>query len=114
MNLTITAKHVELDDTDKQLAEALSNKLAEDFPKLTSATLVISQERGIFNVEARLNGKNVDFNASAKDDRVPAAITATFDKLNKQMRRLVDRFQDLAIKANPELKDKIWTSKEIE
>lgn len=114
MKLTITAKHVELETADKTLAENLSNKLSDDFPKLNDLTMVVSQERGIYCIEARLTGKHVDFNASAKEDKIPAAIAAVIDKLGKQMRRFVDKFQDQAIKADPATKEKIWTSADID
>ena len=113
MELLLTGKHIDIAPEDRELAETLSAKLAADYEKLSTLRLVLSQERNWQIAEALLNGKHVNFMATAKTDKFAASIAAVMDKLDKQMRRYLEKVQDLSVKANPEAKEKIWTSEDL-
>ena len=49
--------------------------------------------------------------ARTKDMRV--SLANVIDKLDKQMRRYLERIQDNSIKADPIAKQKMWTSAEL-
>lgn len=113
MELILSGKHLEIEDTDRALAQKLADQLAQDYVKLNSLRLVISAEHGQAKAEATLTGKNTSLNASAVADSVPVAITAAAEKLDKQMRRYLERLQDRSMQADPQLKEKIWTSSDL-
>ena len=113
MELILSGKHLEIEDTDRALAQKFADQFAADYVKLNSLRMVLSAEHGQAKAEATLTGKNVSFNASATADSVPVAITAAAEKLDKQMRRYLERLQDRAIQADPQLKEKIWISSDL-
>lgn len=113
MEVLLSSKHIEIEPADKELAETLGAKLAADYEKLSTLRMVFSQERNWQIVEAHLNGKNVNINASARTDKFSVSIAAVMDKLDKQMRRYLERIQDLSVKADPAAKEKIWTSEDL-
>ena len=75
--------------------------------------MVLGGERGMKTCEALLNGNNVSLNASSKAESTLAAISATYEKLDKQMRRYLTKIQDRSVSANPVLKEKIWASADL-
>ncbi len=113
MDLQLTGKHIEIDPADRALAQELADKLAQDYEKLTSLRMVFSGERGKVLVEGYLAGKNVQLNATCTADRYAPAISGCVDKLDKQMRRYLTKIQDRSIAADPQLKEKIWSSQEL-
>lgn len=113
MELLLTGKHIEIAPEDRAAAQTLADKLSADYQKLTSLRLVFSEERGRKLVEARLAGKQVNLNASADASAFGAAVAAAFDKLDKQMRRYLEKVQDRSVAADPELKERIWSSSDL-
>ncbi|MCQ2396436.1 MAG: HPF/RaiA family ribosome-associated protein [Lentisphaeria bacterium] len=113
MEFLLSGKHVEIADEERELAQKLADKLSSDYVKLSTLRMVLGSERGMKSCEALLNGNNVSLNASAKADSALAAIAATYEKLNKQMRRYLTKIQDRSISANPILKEKIWASADL-
>lgn len=113
MELILSGKHLEIDESDRALAQKLADQLAADYVKLNSLRLVLSADHGQAKVEANLNGKNTSLNASAVADSFPVAITAAVEKLDKQMRRYLEKLQDRSTQADPQLKEKIWTSTDL-
>lgn len=114
MELLLTGKHIEIAPADRAVAEEYAKKLSADYEKLNSLRLVLSEERFQMTAEAHLAGKHVALNASATAESYSAAITACYFKLDKQMRRYLEKVQDRSIAADPELKEKIWQSIDLE
>ncbi|MBP5301031.1 MAG: HPF/RaiA family ribosome-associated protein [Victivallales bacterium] len=113
MELILSGKHLEIEDTDRALAQKLADQLDADYQKLNSLRMVLSAEHGRAMAEAILTGKNTSLNASAVADSVPVAIAAACEKLDKQMRRFLEKLQDRSMQADPKLKEKIWTSSDL-
>ncbi len=113
MELLLTGKHMEIKDDVRAVAQKLADKLSADYAKLSTLRMVLSTERGLNSCEALLNGNNVNLSASAKADSIPAAIAAVYDKLDKQMRRYLNKIQDRSVSADPALKEKIWASADL-
>lgn len=113
MELMLTGKHIEIAPEDREFAEKLAAELENDFEKLSSLRLVFSAERGRAKCEANLSGKHVNFNASSSGSTVKVTISGCFEKLGKQMRRYLERIQDRSVQADPELKEKIWSSADL-
>ena len=104
---------MEIKDDVRTVAQKLADKLSADYAKLSTLRMVLSTERGLNSCEALLNGNNVNLSASAKADSIPAAIAAVYDKLDKQMRRYLNKIQDRSVSADPALKEKIWASADL-
>jgi len=113
MELIISVKHFDLNETDREFAHELADKLGEDFGKLNTLRMVMNTERNWCIVDALLNGKNVSLNAKARAATMAAAISNAVEKLEKQMRRYLEKVQDLSVKPDPHMKAKIWTSAEL-
>ena len=113
MELILTGKRVEIKDDMREVAQKAADRLSADYAKLSTLRMVLSSERGLEFCEALLNGNNVNLNASAKAESIPAAIAAVYDKLDKQMRRYLNKIQDRSISADPALKQKIWASADL-
>lgn len=113
MELLLTGKHLEISEEERNLAQKLADKLSADYVKLSTLRMVLGGERGMKTCEALLNGNNVSLNASSKAESSLAAISATYEKLDKQMRRYLTKIQDRSVSANPALKEKIWASADL-
>lgn len=113
MELLLTGKHLEISEEERNLAQKLADKLSADYVKLSTLRMVLGGERGMKTCEALLNGNNVSLNASSKAESSLAAISATYEKLDKQMRRYLTKTQDRSVSANPVLKEKIWASADL-
>jgi ribosomal subunit interface protein len=113
MELLLTGKQYTIEQEQKDLCEKLANRLAADYAKLNSLQVVISKERGWYLTEARLTGKNISLNATSKATDLNAAINKFYEKLDKQMRRYLERIQELSVKPDAKAKERIWTSTEL-
>jgi putative sigma-54 modulation protein len=114
MELQLTGKHMDIDAADREFAQKLADKLAADYGKLTSLRMVVASERGKMVAEAHLTGKHVNLNAGCTADKVGVALQGCVDKLDKQMRRYLERVQDRSVAADPQLKEKIWNRADLE
>ena len=113
MELQLTGKHAEIQAEERALAEKLAERLAADYEKLNSLRIVLSVDHGKACAEANLTGKHVTLNASCNADSTAASLTGCVDKLDRQMRRYLERIQDRSVTADPKLKEKIWQSADL-
>lgn len=115
MEVIISAKHIETDEALKAQAEELADKLSESYKnqKLTSIRFLFSLERNWQIADALLNGKHLTLHATARTNDLRISLANVIDKLDKQLRRYLERIQDNSTKADPVAKQKIWTSAEL-
>lgn len=113
MELLISGKHFEIDAEQRQIAEVAAAKLAESYVKLNSLRLVLSKERNWQIAEAVLNGKNISLVSKAKSSDIRVSIANVIEKLDKQLRRYMEKIKDNSVKPDPVTKEKIWTSAEL-
>ena len=115
MEIIVSAKHYEIDDELKALADTLTKKLESEFElqKLTSLRIVFSTERNWHIAEALLNGKRLTLNAKAVSNDMRQSLAKVIEKLEKQLRRFIERTKTTATKPDPAKKEKIWTSAEL-
>jgi putative sigma-54 modulation protein len=115
MEIIVSAKHYEIDDELKALAETQTKKLESEFElqKLTSLRIVFSLERNWHIADALLNGKRFTFNAKAVSNDMRVSLAKVIEKLEKQMRRYIEKTKTVYTKPDHAMKEKIWTSAEL-
>ncbi len=94
MEIIVSGRHLEVDETLRAYAEDKLAKLELEYPKLTSARVVASSERGWQIVEAHLNGKHLSLNAKGRSKELTVSIDAAVEKLDKQLRKHLERLHD--------------------
>lgn len=94
MDVIISSRHFEIDEALRQYTEQKINKLAADYPKLTTARVVMSLERNWQIVEAHVNGKHLTLNAKSQSNEMSVSVDTVFDKLEKQLRRYLEKVQE--------------------
>ncbi len=115
MEIILSGKHYEVSDEIKAAAEQSMRKLAEDYQtqKISSVRLLFTVERNWQIAEVLLNGKNLTLHAKGRTTDMRASLGNAVEKLDKQLRRYLERIQDLSVKADPVAKEKFWTSEEL-
>lgn len=95
MEIIISGRQFEVDTALRDYAEEKVQQLTREYSKLTSARLVLSEERGRCVAEGHLAGKNMTLNASARGESLPrVAIDAVVEKLERQLLKRVERIRD--------------------
>jgi putative sigma-54 modulation protein len=94
MELIITGKHIDIDETLKAYAESRFQKLADAYPKLTSARVILTKERNLQVAEAHIYGKHMTLNASEKSKDMAVSIDSVVDKLERQLRKHLERMHE--------------------
>jgi len=102
MEVIISGRHIEVDEGIKAYATDKMQKLATEYPKLTTARVVLELERNWRLVEAHVNGKHLNLNAKAKSTDFHISIDPAADKLEKQLRKYLERIQEHRVQRKPE------------
>lgn len=115
MEIILSGKHCEVSGELKAAAEQSIRKLVDDYQnqKISSVRLLFTAERNWQIVEVLLNGKNLTLHAKARTNDMRVSLANAIEKLDKQLRRYLEKIQDLSIKADPVAKEKFWTSEEL-
>jgi putative sigma-54 modulation protein len=75
-------------------------ELAQEFPKLTTVRVVMEVQRNWHLAEIHLNGKHMDLIATARTEDMYTSIDAAHGKLEKQLRKHIEKIQDHRVKEN--------------
>ncbi|MBN2451370.1 MAG: ribosome-associated translation inhibitor RaiA [Lentisphaeria bacterium] len=94
METIVSGRHFEVDGSLREYAVAKFNRFEEEYGKLTSARLVVSEERGRCIAEGHILGKNMTLNASGRTDAPQTSIDVVFEKLERQLRKRLERIQE--------------------
>ncbi len=94
MEVIVSARHMSVDDSTREHAQERLVKLQQEYHKLTTARVVLDMERSWCVAEIHLNGKHLALDAKAKTRDVLVSIDSAVDKLEKQLRRHVERIQE--------------------
>jgi putative sigma-54 modulation protein len=94
MEIIISGRHYEVSNHLKEQIQSRLEKMAQDYHKLTTARVVLETERGWEIVEARINGKHLQFDATARTTDMYLSADEALDKLDKQLRKHQDRLQE--------------------
>ena len=115
MEVTISARHLVLEDELKEKASSLGNRFAADYPnqKVSSVRIHFSAERNWQVVEVLVNAKSLSLHAAAKANAAQAALAAAFEKVATQMERYLQKVRAASVKPDPVAKEKIWRSTDL-
>lgn len=116
MEISITSKHFEIDDDLRAFTESQAAKVGEEFenPRLNSVKVMFTKEHNWVLATVNVTGKNINLNAKAKADaNAKAAVATAIERIVTQLRRYLDKIQDASVKADPAMKEKIWTSQDL-
>lgn len=94
MEIILSARHFDVSDELKEYVGDKVGRLGEEYSKLTTARVVLSLERNWQVAEAHVNGKHLDLEAKASTNDMYASVDEMFDKLEKQLRRHLERLQE--------------------
>lgn len=94
MEIIISGRHLPVSNELKAYAEEKLEKMAALFPKLTSARVVLGQEKAWQLVEITLNGKNLNLVATSRTEDMYISIDDAADKLRKQLHKFVEKIHD--------------------
>jgi len=93
MELIISGRHLDIDEAVKSHTEERVQRLQKEYPKLTSARVVVELERSWCVAEVHLSGKHLCLDGKAKSRHIATAIDGAMEKVEKQLRKHVDRKQ---------------------
>ena len=94
MDLIISGRHCDIDSGAREYTETKMQKLAGEYPKLTSVRVVVDTERGWVVTEIHANGKNLTLDARARSREMLPSIEAAAEKIERQLRKYLERIQD--------------------
>lgn len=107
MEIIISGRHVHTDNGIKAFVEEKLLKIADEYAKLTSARVVLDKEKSSCIVDIHLHGKNLDINATSRDKDLFVAIDNAADKIEKQLRKYLDKIQHHQVNKSIELTSEI-------
>lgn len=93
MEIIVSCRNNDIKPGIKKHAEERASKLQTIYNKLTSCRVVLNIERNEQVAEIILHGKNVDIEAKVASKEVYEAIDKVADKVEKQLRKHVDKLQ---------------------
>lgn len=94
MEIIVSGRQFEVQEALRAFVEDKVARLAAEYSKLTTARLVLSEERGRHIVEGHVSGKHVSLNATGRSHAPAEAIEEVFEKLERQLRKHVDRMHE--------------------
>jgi putative sigma-54 modulation protein len=94
MEKIIAGRHIELDDAVKSRILDEIAELEDIYPKLTSARVIVEEQRQTHRVEIVIHGKHLNIDAEGRDRNLMTAVNAAVAKAERQLRRFVDKAQE--------------------
>ena len=94
MEKIISGRHCDLTaNTKAHILDGL-DRLEGEYSKLTSARVVVDRQRQDHLVEVILHGKQLDIEATAREENLWAAIDHAIDRTERQLRKHLDKVQN--------------------
>ncbi|MBT3378863.1 MAG: ribosome-associated translation inhibitor RaiA [Lentisphaerae bacterium] len=94
MEVIISGRHLDIDDALREYIQEKLARLEDEYPKLTTARVVLEFERSWRVVEAHIHGKHLTLDATAKSRDFAASVDSVIDKLERQLRKHLERIQE--------------------
>ncbi len=94
MEIIISGRDFDVTDELKEHITSKLAKLVEEYPKLTTARVVMETERNWHLAEARVNGKGIELDATGRTDDMYATLDDVADKLERQLLKFREKISD--------------------
>ena len=95
MQISITGRHLEIEDRVRKYAEDRAQRLPHYFDKVSRVEVVIDREGGDFTCEIHVSAEgHDDFVAKAGDRELTASIDLAHDKVVRQLNDWKSRLRD--------------------
>ena len=94
MKVTITGRHLELDDSIRSYAETKVHKAETYFDRIIEAHLTLSAEKHRRIAEVTLTAKGSTFHAQEVTEDIYASIDGVMEKVDVQVRRHKEKLKD--------------------
>ncbi len=94
MEIIISARHFNVSQEMRDYVTEKLGKIAAEYPKLTNVRVVMEIEKGRHIVEIHQEGKNLHLDAGGENHDMYIAFDVAAEKLDKQLRRHLDKIQD--------------------
>ena len=94
MRINVTGRHIEITDDIRNYVEKRANKLEDIFSAILDFQAVIEQEKSRYLTEVTLTTRGGTFHAHVETYDLFAALDATMDKIQTQIRRHKERAKD--------------------
>ena len=94
MEIIVSGRHLAISDSLKAYAEEKLQKIAANAPKLTTARVVLDQEKAWQLVEITLHGKHLNLVATARTEEMYASIDEAVAKLDKQLHKFLEKIHE--------------------
>ena len=94
MEKIIAGRHLDINDSTKEFIIQELSKIENDYHKLTSARVVIEEQKNWHYTEILLHGKNLSIEAKAKAKPIRTSISGAIEKTKKQLKKHLDKVQN--------------------
>jgi putative sigma-54 modulation protein len=92
MAIEITGRHVDVTDSMRDYAEKRLSKLIGEFARIDKVHVILDVQKYVHMAEVIAHmGRQVRVEAKAESDSMYASIDEVVDKVEKQLRRTVDK-----------------------
>ena len=92
MAIEITGRHVDITDSMRDYAQKRLAKLVEEFTRIDKIHMILDIQKYVHMAEVVAHmGRHVRVDAKAQSDSMYASIDEAVDKVEKQLRRTVDK-----------------------
>jgi putative sigma-54 modulation protein len=94
MKITITGRHLELDDNIRSHAEKKLHKAETYFDRIIEAHMILSAEKHRRIAEVTLHAKRAQFHAQEETENIFASIDGVMEKIDTQIVKFKEKLKD--------------------
>lgn len=94
MKITITGRHITMDDDIRSYAEKKLEKAETYFDRIIEAHMILSAEKHRRMAEVTLHAKRARFHAQAETESIYASIDEVMEKVDAQIRKHKEKIRD--------------------
>jgi putative sigma-54 modulation protein len=94
MKITITGRHIRMDDDIRSYAEKKLQKAETYFDRIIEAHMILSAEKHRRMAEVTLHAKRARFHAQSETESIYASIDEVMEKVDAQIRKHKEKIRD--------------------
>ncbi len=113
MSIEVTARHMEISNGTQEYARTKAEELMRVFPGIEYIHIILDHERHNKLAEIVVQARNhIKIEAEEKSDKLRGSLDSVIDKIERQMRKQLDKIQDhkLTMRKKESEKDRSLTA----